>query len=508
MKKLVLAVVTAAAVIGAALIPSGPPVEAATPGFASAVSAIKQTSWQTNASVNALATVGNIVYAGGLFTRIRQPGAAAGTGEAARTYVAAFNRTTGAPLAWAPKLNGSVWSIATSPDNKYVIIGGDFTTVNGVTRNRIAKFSVATGALDTAWKPSVAFRVKALAIFGDSVFFGGSFGAVNGVVRNRLAAVRLGSGVLLPWNPNADDDVYAIDLSDNGTRVFVGGPFTKIRNESHYSLAMVNNSTGATFDMPAALAIPKPSPACVTRVKDIDTLGTKVFVANGGDGNGCYDGVLAADSTTGKLLWQNKCLGATEAVKAIGAWVYKGSHAHDCSNSGTGGFPQGSGYHFLLVESGINGALGPWYPNTDAAGTTEVGPLAMASGGNDLWVGGDFLHVNGKVQQGLTRFTNVAGGAAPAVPKAPTATSTVANQVSVSFKDVYDVDNITLTYNVFRGTTNVKSQKLGTYYWEARKTITVVDTTVKSGQKVNYFIEVHDGRNIMRSPVSPTVTVK
>jgi hypothetical protein len=124
--------------------------------------------------------------------------------------------------------------------------------------------------------------------------------------------------------------VYAIDVSDNGTRVFVGGPFSTINGKDHYSLAMLNNTTGAAFAFPAAAAIPKPTATCTTRVKDIDTLGDNVYVSNGGDGGGCYDGVLAAQVSTGQLLWQNKCLGATEAIKAIGNWVYKGSHAHDC----------------------------------------------------------------------------------------------------------------------------------------------------------------------------------
>ena len=124
-------------------------------------------------------------------------------------------------------------------------------------------------------------------------------------------------------------------------------------------------------------------------MKDIDTLGDNVYVRNGGDGGGCYDGVLAAEVATGKLLWQNKCLGATEAIKAIGNWLYKGSHAHDCS-SAPAASRDGTGTHYLLVESAINGKLGPWFPNTDAGGTTQVGPLAMA-GGTDLWVGGDFL---------------------------------------------------------------------------------------------------------------------
>src|SRR6478735_5649730 len=160
MKKLVLAAITVVAVVAAALIPSGPPVEAATPGFASAVSAIKQTSWQTNNSVNALAIAGNTVYAGGLFTRLRQPGKLSGQApETLRSYVAAFDRTTGAPTSFNPTVNGPVYAIATSPDGKWVVIGGDFTMVNGLRRSKIAMFSVATGKLVAAWDPVVAARV-------------------------------------------------------------------------------------------------------------------------------------------------------------------------------------------------------------------------------------------------------------------------------------------------------------------------------------------------------------
>jgi len=500
MKKLVLAAITVVAVVAAALIPSGPPVEAAQPGFASAVSAIKQTSWQTNNSVNALAIAGNTVYAGGLFTRLRQPGKASGQApEAVRTYVAAFDRTTGKPTAFAPTLNGPVYAIATSPDGKWVVIGGDFTTVNGIRRSKIAMFSVATGKLVAAWDPVVAARVKALAIYGNSVFIGGAFRAIDGATRNRLGAVRLIQGDLLPWNPNANNDVYAVDVADNGTRVFVGGPFSTINGKDHYSLAMLNNTTGAAFAFPAAAAIPKPTATCTTRVKDIDTLGDKVFVSNGGDGGGCYDGVLAAQVSTGQLLWQNKCLGATEAIKAIGNWVYKGSHAHNCSSS-PNGFPDGTGTHYLLVESAINGNLGPWFPNTDAnpKSTTQVGPLAMAGTATDLWVGGDFLHVNGTIQVGITRFTNVAGGAAPGLPKAPTLTATTSGRVYVSYTDTYDLDNLTLTYNVFRGSLNVGSNQYTSYFWQPRKGYQVVDRGLARGSTYTYHVEVHDGRNIRK----------
>jgi len=345
----------------------------------------------------------------------------------------------------------------------------------------------------------VAARVKALAIYGNSVFIGGAFRAIDGATRNRLGAVRLIQGDLLPWNPNANNDVYAVDVADNGTRVFVGGPFSTINGKDHYSLAMLNNTTGAAFAFPAAAAIPKPTATCTTRVKDIDTLGDKVFVSNGGDGGGCYDGVLAAQVSTGQLLWQNKCLGATEAIKAIGNWVYKGSHAHNCSSS-PNGFPDGTGTHYLLVESAINGNLGPWFPNTDAnpKSTTQVGPLAMAGTATDLWVGGDFLHVNGTIQVGITRFTNVAGGAAPGLPKAPTLTATTSGRVYVSYTDTYDLDNLTLTYNVFRGSLNVGSNQYTSYFWQPRKGYQVVDRGLARGSTYTYHVEVHDGRNIRK----------
>src|SRR4051794_16712147 len=52
--------------------------------------------WQTNNEVDALEVSGTRVYAGGRFTRVRPPGAAAGTNETTRTYLAAFNTSTGA----------------------------------------------------------------------------------------------------------------------------------------------------------------------------------------------------------------------------------------------------------------------------------------------------------------------------------------------------------------------------------------------------------------------------
>ncbi|NIK61791.1 WD40 repeat domain-containing protein [Kribbella shirazensis] len=509
-KKAVLGAVTAAAVIAAALVPAGPAVEAATEGtssaprgFGASMSSVQQSSWQTNASVNAVAVAGNLVFAGGLFTRVRPPGKARGVGDAARKYFAVFDRTTGVPTRFAPKVNGPVWSVATSPDGKRVVIGGDFTAVDGVARSRVAMFDVATGKLVAGWDPAVSYRVAALKITGSTVYVGGSFGTVDRVVRNRIAAVSLSTGALLPWDPDADDDVHAIELSADGTRVFVGGGFTSIGGRSSHALAMLSPSTGAAYAMPAAAAIPPLSPGCDSRVKDIEVQGNKVFAGNAGAGMGCYDGVLAADAKTGKLIWQSHCLGATEAIKAIGNWLYKGSHAHDCSADG--GFPDKTGMHHLLVHSTITGKLGPWFPNTDAGGKTMVGPLSFASGGNDLWAGGDFTTVNGVPQEGLTRFTNTPGGAAPAQPAAPKVASARVSKVTIAFETVLDRDNITLTYLVYRGSTRIGTWSRTSNSWTKPTVTSVTDSGLTSGQTLSYHVEVSDGRNVRKSP---TVKVK
>ncbi len=54
-----------------------------------------------------------------------------------------FNPGTGA--------NSSVWSVYIQTDGK-IIIGGLFTTYNGITRNRIVRFN-SDGSLDTTFNP-------------------------------------------------------------------------------------------------------------------------------------------------------------------------------------------------------------------------------------------------------------------------------------------------------------------------------------------------------------------
>jgi hypothetical protein len=77
------------------------------------LSAVAGSSWQTNASVQGLAVAAGKVYAGGRFTSVRPPGAAAGTGEVGQAYLAAFDQNTGELVSsFNPVLNGQVYAVA------------------------------------------------------------------------------------------------------------------------------------------------------------------------------------------------------------------------------------------------------------------------------------------------------------------------------------------------------------------------------------------------------------
>ncbi|HZX08895.1 fibronectin type III domain-containing protein [Kribbella sp.] len=469
------------------------------------LTAVAASSWQTDASVLGLAVARGKVYVGGRFRTVRPPGARPGTREVTRTYLAAFDERTGAlDAAMNHDLDGFVWAVVASPDGSRVYVGGDFTHVDGLVRNRLAAFDTATDRLVAGIAPSVSYRVKALAIGRTSLYFGGAFGLVNGVTRNRAAAISTVTGALLPWNPDADDDVYAIAVAADNSRVYLGGTFGTLRGTSRWAVASVNTSTGALLSFPAASAVPLPTSSCVSRVKDIETSGRRVFFADAGDGKGCFDGTWAADVATGKLLWKSTCLGATEALAMVDGWLFKGSHAHSCPRT----FADGSGTHFLLLQNPATGALGPWFPNTNGGPPTLVGPLVATSGGSDLWVGGDFTEVNGAGQQGLTRFTNLGPGAVPLRPAVPKLSSTRVHRVNATVRASLDNDDVRLTYRLLRGTANtvVAVTRVSSAFWY-RPTVTLTDTSAPSRTTQAYRIEVFDGHHAVRSGYA-TVTVR
>ncbi|MBA2443970.1 MAG: hypothetical protein H0V49_01395 [Nocardioidaceae bacterium] len=107
--------------------------------------------------VDAVGELNGTIYAGGRFDRVAPAGAS--QPSLSRMNIFAFDAATGLiSESFAPDLNGNVWAVEAVPGAVYV--GGEFTTVDGVTKAGIAKLDPLTGKLDTMFRAPFKGRVN------------------------------------------------------------------------------------------------------------------------------------------------------------------------------------------------------------------------------------------------------------------------------------------------------------------------------------------------------------
>src|SRR5204863_715331 len=89
-----------------------------------------------------------------------------------------------------------VMDFARQPDGK-VIVGGNFTTVNGVARNCVARL-LADGSLDTTFNPGTGANDVVVAVLlqpDGKVVIGGYFTTINGTTKRMLARLNADGSV-------------------------------------------------------------------------------------------------------------------------------------------------------------------------------------------------------------------------------------------------------------------------------------------------------------------------
>jgi uncharacterized delta-60 repeat protein len=146
---------------------------------------------------------------------------------------------------FAPEANDRVYCLALQPDGK-ILLGGQFTAINGVTRNRVARLN-SDGSLDQDFNPDVnSFYVRSLALQTDGrMIIGGAFTMVNGVARNNIARLNADGSLDQDFDPNANGTVRGLGLQADGL-VLVAGDFTSLAPRggpgvSRYAFARLNN---------------------------------------------------------------------------------------------------------------------------------------------------------------------------------------------------------------------------------------------------------------------------
>lgn len=101
-------------------------------------------------------------------------------------------------------INGNVNALALQPDGK-TVIGGEFSTVSGITRTRLARFHT-DGTLDSSFIPGGGpnLHVNDLVIQPDGqILIGGGFTTVNGVSRNYIARLNPNGSLDSSFLPNS-----------------------------------------------------------------------------------------------------------------------------------------------------------------------------------------------------------------------------------------------------------------------------------------------------------------
>lgn len=232
-----------------------------------------------SASVDALTVVNGDLYAGGLFSSIRDGG-----GALSQPFLAKLDPATGnVDTAWSPTPDDRVRALAPSADGSgRLFLGGDFLNVSGVPRKRAAAVTVADpGVVDpafnpgpnngnsyaqiialtadadrlyaavgggggacsaydattgqTMWSDHTTGNAQSVNLLGGLLYCGGHFGgtdslaAVNGTFdRQHLAALDPGDGSVTGFAPKVNSGLGVWSMAADGTHLYAGGDFTAI----------------------------------------------------------------------------------------------------------------------------------------------------------------------------------------------------------------------------------------------------------------------------------------
>nr|WP_294939036.1 T9SS type A sorting domain-containing protein [uncultured Flavobacterium sp.] len=147
-------------------------------------------------------------------------------------------------LGFSAGANNAVSASVVQPDGK-IIIGGSFTSYNGVTSNRITRLN-SDGSLDIAFSVGIGPNnvVTAIALQPDGkIIIGGNFSSFNGSVKNRI--IRLNSDgstdAGFTIGTGANNLISTIALQSDG-KILIGGNFTTYNGTARSRVARLNSN--------------------------------------------------------------------------------------------------------------------------------------------------------------------------------------------------------------------------------------------------------------------------
>lgn len=139
-------------------------------------------------------------------------------------------------------LNQNLWDIALQPDGK-ILLGGDFSTVNGLPYSKLVRLN-ANGSIDTTFQVGTGanFAVFSIGLQPDGkVLIGGDFTTINGIGRNRIARLNSNGSIDMTFNytTGANGRVSELALQADG-KLLIGGDFSMYGGFCRFRIARIH----------------------------------------------------------------------------------------------------------------------------------------------------------------------------------------------------------------------------------------------------------------------------
>jgi uncharacterized delta-60 repeat protein len=297
-------------------------------------------------------------------------------------------------------VDGAVYSVALQADGK-ALIGGDFATVKGLVRSRIARLN-GDGSGDGSFNPGAGAQgiVYAIAVqpSDGKILLGGAFTSFNGDSTRKYLVRLTGDGSI---DPTFDlgtlmrSEVYAIALQADG-KVLIGGgnPFVSGRNG--IARLNANGTLDAGFDPGTGISGDGPNPR-VTGIAIRPNDGKVIIVGSFKAVNGTNSYSLARLNANGSLD-----VDFTPPTTSYGGVVSVVLQADNKILVG-GGFPTSPGFTFRkIARLNTDGSLDSSYANPTMVGSPMV--LVLQPDDQKLLAAGTFSEVNGVTRPQIARF--------------------------------------------------------------------------------------------------------
>lgn len=300
-----------------------------------------------------------------------------------------------------PQANGVVHAMAIDAASATLYLGGDFTTIDGQARQRLASIDLNTGAL-TNWAPSADNSVRAIVVAGDSVIVGGLFTTINTQPRSRLAALSPANGNVLPWSPQVNGTVNTIIA--NGALVCIGGSFSLVDATARLNAAAFVAATGT-------LDAWNPSVSGIVNSMSASASGVLIGGIFNSAGGSARTNAALVNSTSGAALpWTANTDAVVNVVSDYQNQTFLGGSFTQVSGTSRNG---------LGVVSSMDGLLSSWSPSFGG----NVRALAITP--QFAVAGGFYTTVNGSSHGNLAVIDRVSGLLIPGSPYANTTVNAV-----------------------------------------------------------------------------------